>query len=166
MILFFSFFVIELQTSSCFLKVSLLRAWNLSPRLGIHELKLEILFSIIWLNLKLEAIFWRFCCQELEIWAQDLAYMRWNFEYFFFILCDWTSNLKLYYERRIGESLKSNPRIWLTWGENLNFFFCILYDWTSNLKLYYEGLFADVLWRSCCRELESWAQGLLIQAEI
>ena len=42
--MFFSFFVLELQTSSCFIKVSLLRAWNLSLGFGSHELKFWLFF--------------------------------------------------------------------------------------------------------------------------
>jgi hypothetical protein len=78
LIFFSSFFVIELQTSSCFMKVSLPRAWNLSTRLGLHELKFNNLFSIIWLNFKPQAILWRSRCRELEILAQSLDYMNSN----------------------------------------------------------------------------------------
>ena len=94
LITFFYFYVIELQTARCFIKVSLPRVCNLSRRLGLYELKFIILFSIIWLNFKAQAAFWRSRCQELEIWSHGLAYMSWSLN-FFFQSCDWTSNLKL-----------------------------------------------------------------------
>jgi hypothetical protein len=73
--LFFIFlvFLIELQNSSCFMKVSFPRAWNVTPRLGSNELKFKVLFSIMWLNFKPQAILWRSHCRELEIWPQGLA---------------------------------------------------------------------------------------------
>jgi hypothetical protein len=77
---FFLVFLIELQTSSCFMKVSLPRAWNLTPTLGPNELKFKVLFSIMWLNFKPQAVLWRSRCRELEIYAQGLAHMSWNFE--------------------------------------------------------------------------------------
>jgi hypothetical protein len=139
---FFLFFVVELQTSSCFMKVLLPRAWNLTPTLGPNELKFKVLFSIMWLNFKPQAVLWRSVCRELEIYAQGLAHMSWNFEYFF-VLCDWTSNLKLFYESLVAESLKSDPKGWLKWGKIL--IFLILCGWTSKLKLFYEGLVAESL---------------------
>ena len=44
----FSSFVLELQTSSYVMKVSLLRAWNLSPRFGSHELKFLFFIFILY----------------------------------------------------------------------------------------------------------------------
>jgi hypothetical protein len=159
------------------------RAWNLTPTLGPNELKFKVLFSIIWLSFKPQAVLWRIGCRELEIYAQGLAHMSWNFEYFFG-LCDWTSNLKLFYEGLAAESLKSDLKGFLKWAEIL--IFLILCGWTSKLKLFYEGFVAEtlnvspslaqmnwnanlfvhsfslnfnsqaVLWRSRCRELEIW----------
>jgi hypothetical protein len=65
--------VVELQSSSCFMKVSFPRAWNMTPRLGWNELKFKVLFSIMWLNFKPQALLWRSHCRELEIWPQGLA---------------------------------------------------------------------------------------------
>jgi hypothetical protein len=70
---FFLFFVVELQSSSYFMKVSLRKAWNVTPRLGSNELKFKVLFSIMWLNFKPQALLWRSHCRELEIWPQGLA---------------------------------------------------------------------------------------------
>ena len=81
---FFLFIVIEFQTLSCFMKVSLSRAWNLSPRLGSYELKIWLFFFILcaWTsNLKL--LFWRSRCKKLEMWDQGLAQMNSYFEFFF-----------------------------------------------------------------------------------
>ena len=82
----FSFFVIELQTSSYFMKVLVPRAWNLSPRLGLYELKFKTLFLIIWFNFKPQIVFWGSHCRELKMWVQGLAYMSKMFNIFFHTL--------------------------------------------------------------------------------
>jgi hypothetical protein len=66
-------------------------------------------FQSLWLNFKPQAVLWRSRSQELEMWPQGLAQMSWNLK-FFFQSCDWTSNLKLFYEGPIAESLKSDPK--------------------------------------------------------
>ena len=50
-------YLIELQTSSCFVKVSLLRAWNLSSRLGSLELKIWFIFSFFVIELQTSSWF-------------------------------------------------------------------------------------------------------------
>jgi hypothetical protein len=55
------------------------------------------------------------------MWPQRLAQMSWNLK-FFFQSYDWASNLKLFYEGLVAESLKSMPKAWLTWAEILNIF--------------------------------------------
>jgi hypothetical protein len=84
--------------------------------------------------------------------------MSWNFE-FFFILCDSTSNLKLFYKGLVAESLKSDLKGWLKLAEILNFLL-IPCGWTSNLKLFYEGLVAKSL-KSEPKAWLTWAKILI-----
>ena len=60
-------------------------------------------------------------------WNQShgLGHMRWNFDFDFFILCDWTLNPELFYEGLVAESLKSEPKAWLIWAEIENSFLII-----------------------------------------
>jgi hypothetical protein len=102
----------------------------------------DFVFSFLVIELQTSSCLSRSRFRELEIWAQGLAHMSWHFEYFF-DLCDWTSNLKLFYESLVAESLKSDLKGWLKWVENL--IFLILCGWTSKLKLFCEGLIVETL---------------------
>ena len=157
-IFFFLFwsFVIELHTSRCFMKVSLPRAWNLSPSLGLNKLKFKILFSIIWLNFKPQAVLWRSRWWELKMWVQGLAYMCKMFNIFFHTL--W-----LNFKPQAAFLKVSLPRAWnliLRLGLH-ELKFKIL---SSIICLNFTA--QAVFWRSCCQELEVWVGGLAYRAEI
>jgi hypothetical protein len=136
MLISFFILLIELQTSSCFLKVMLPRAWNASPRLGSNELKWLFLFSFFVIVIQTSSCLIKCESKAWLKWAKMLISS--------FILCDWIRNLNLFFEGLVAESLKSEPKAWTKWFEMLIYFF-ILFDWTPNLKLFFEGLVAESL---------------------
>jgi hypothetical protein len=146
----FSFFVIECQTSSCFLLVLLLRAWNLCPRLGSNELKCCFYLSFFMIKLQTSSCFllvllpraWNLCPR---LGSNEL---KCCFYFSFFMIKLQTSSCFL---------LVLLPRAWNLCprlGSNegiVDFYFHSLW---SNVKP------QAIFYCSCFRELEICAQGL------
>jgi hypothetical protein len=135
------------------MKVSMARAWNLNPRLGSHELR-----------------FW----------------------FIFFSLCDWTSTsscfMKVSFPRAWNQTSKVGSdelRFWfsLFFAVELQSSSCFLQvslpsTWNVspslaqmswNTDLFFHSIWLNfklqgVLWRSRCRELEIWDQGLALMS--
>jgi hypothetical protein len=153
--LFFLVFVIELQTSSCFMKVSFLRAWNVTPRLGSNDLKFKVIFSIMWLNFKPQALLWRSHCRELEMWAQGLAQMSWNVDLFYYSF--WL-NFKPQ-----GVLWRSRCRELEIWPQRLS---QMSWDFDFSDSFWLNFKAQVVLWRFRRRDLEMWAQAWLKWAKM
>jgi hypothetical protein len=111
----FSFFVIELQTSS-FLSRSRCRELEIWAQ-GLAHMSWHFDYFFVlcdWTsNLKLfyESLVAESLKSDLKGW------FKWAENLIFLILCGWTSNLELFYEGLVAKSLKSDPNAWPKWAE-------------------------------------------------
>jgi hypothetical protein len=76
--------------------------WYMSPRLGSHELKFWFFLSFFVTEVETSSYL---------LISEPKAWLTWvEILIFLFILCDWTSNLKLFVEGLVAETFKSEPK--------------------------------------------------------
>ena len=121
--IFFHTLWLNFKPQAAFTKVSLPRSWNLSPRLDSHELKFWNSFYNHLIELQTSTCFMKVWLPRAWNVSPRLGSNELKFWFIFFIQCDWISNLKLFYESLVVESLISEPEAWLTWVEILIFSF-------------------------------------------
>jgi hypothetical protein len=135
-LIFFSFFVIELKIWSCFIKVALPRAWNLTSRVGSNEVRFWIFFSFLVVELQTSSCFMKVSLPRAWNLSPRLGSHELKFWFIVFILCDWTSKLK---PQRLAQMT-------------------LEFDFSYSLWLNFKV--QAVLWRSRCGELKIWPQDL------